>query len=165
MATGDNEDGQCNVSDWRDIVAVAAGNFFTVGLRSDGTVVAAGDNKYGGCDVSDWKLFHSMDRLEQERVEERAHLKQKEAQEAARQEAERVRREEARRRWLAEAEEARRRREQEQAEAAARKKAELETERSALQTELANLKGLFTGKRRKELEARLADIERALRDL
>lgn len=26
----------------------------TVGLKSDGTVVAAGDNKYGRCDVSNW---------------------------------------------------------------------------------------------------------------
>lgn len=43
-----------DVQKWRDIVAVSAGNQHTVGLRSDGTVVAAGFNTYGECDVSDW---------------------------------------------------------------------------------------------------------------
>ena len=39
---------------WRDLVAVSAGREHTVGLRSDGTVVATGDNGYGQCDVSGW---------------------------------------------------------------------------------------------------------------
>ena len=43
VAAGDNEDGQCNVDSWTDIVAVAAGWTHTVGLRSDGTVVAVGE--------------------------------------------------------------------------------------------------------------------------
>lgn len=51
-AVGWNAHGQCNVSDWRDIVAVAAGCAHTVGLKSDGTVVAVGDNEYGQCEVS-----------------------------------------------------------------------------------------------------------------
>ncbi|PGK35044.1 hypothetical protein CN907_21065 [Bacillus anthracis] len=54
VATGSNEYGQCNVSDWSDIVAIAAGNKHTVGLKSDGTVVAVGDNTYGQCNVSSW---------------------------------------------------------------------------------------------------------------
>ena len=54
-AVGWNEHGQCNVSDWRDIVAIAAGCAHTVGLKSDGTVVAVGDNEYGQCDVSGWR--------------------------------------------------------------------------------------------------------------
>ena len=45
--------GQCGVSDWTDIVAVSAGHYHTVGLKSDGTVVAVGYNSYGQCDVSD----------------------------------------------------------------------------------------------------------------
>ena len=53
VAAGYNEDGQCDVSDWADIVAIACG-IHTVGLKSDGTVVAAGDNDYGRCDVSAW---------------------------------------------------------------------------------------------------------------
>ena len=38
-----------------DNPTVSAGGEHTVGLKSDGTVVAAGDNKYGQCDVSGWK--------------------------------------------------------------------------------------------------------------
>ena len=51
---GVNYEGQCDVSDWSDIVAVSAGDYHTIGLKSDGTVVATGENEYGQCDVSDW---------------------------------------------------------------------------------------------------------------
>src|SRR3989338_1962037 len=44
VAIGNNDFGQCDVSDWSDIVEVAAWNNFTVGLKSDGTVVAVGNN-------------------------------------------------------------------------------------------------------------------------
>ena len=54
VAVGDNDDGQCVVSVWRDIVAVSAGYKHTVGLRADGTVVAVGDSDYDRWDVSDW---------------------------------------------------------------------------------------------------------------
>jgi uncharacterized repeat protein (TIGR02543 family) len=37
------------------IPMVAAGRAHTVGLKSDGTVVAVGDNYSGGCDVGGWK--------------------------------------------------------------------------------------------------------------
>ena len=46
-AVGWNKYGQCNVSEWGDIVAVAAGCAYTIGLKSDGTVVAVSDNEYG----------------------------------------------------------------------------------------------------------------------
>ena len=55
VAVGDNDYGQCNVSGWKDIVAISAGDLHTVGLRSDGTVVAVGNDAYGRCDVSGWK--------------------------------------------------------------------------------------------------------------
>ncbi len=54
VAVGYNKNGQCDVSDWKDIVAVAAGGFHTVGLKADGTVVAVGYNEYHQCRVSDW---------------------------------------------------------------------------------------------------------------
>ena len=70
VAAGENAHGECDVSDWSDIVAVAAGNVHTVGLRSDGTVVAEGNNKYGQCRVrvSGWSdivsvsagMFHTV---------------------------------------------------------------------------------------------------------
>ncbi len=53
-AAGYNEDVECDVSDWTDIVDISAGVFHTVGLRADGTVVAVGDNGDGQCDVSNW---------------------------------------------------------------------------------------------------------------
>lgn len=33
-AVGDNKYGQCDVNGWRDIVAVAAGSYHTVGLKT-----------------------------------------------------------------------------------------------------------------------------------
>ena len=55
VATGRNYEGQCNVSDWTDIVSISTGGCaYTVGLKSDGTVVAVGKNDDGQCDVSDW---------------------------------------------------------------------------------------------------------------
>lgn len=40
LAAGDNSSGQCDVSAWNDIVSIACGDAFTVGLKADGTVVA-----------------------------------------------------------------------------------------------------------------------------
>lgn len=34
--------------------SIASGNLFTVGLKSDGTVVARGQNEFGQCDVQEW---------------------------------------------------------------------------------------------------------------
>ena len=42
------------MSDWTDIIAIAAGRFHTIGLKKDGTVVAAGSNVWGQCNVSQW---------------------------------------------------------------------------------------------------------------
>ncbi len=55
LATGSNLSGQCNTSEWTDIVQIAAGAYHTVGLRTDGTVVATGMNEYGQCNVSGWQ--------------------------------------------------------------------------------------------------------------
>jgi alpha-tubulin suppressor-like RCC1 family protein len=43
--------GQDNVTGWTGIVQVAAGQYYTVGLKSDGTVVAVGWNDYGQCNT------------------------------------------------------------------------------------------------------------------
>lgn len=55
VSAGDNDIGECSVSEWSGIAAVAAGTEHSVGLKKDGTVIAAGSNKFGQCDVSDWK--------------------------------------------------------------------------------------------------------------
>lgn len=39
---GENDRGQCDTGDWKQITAVAAGDAHTVGLRADGTVTATG---------------------------------------------------------------------------------------------------------------------------
>ena len=54
IAVGRNDNGQCNVSGWKNIIAVSAGPDYTVGLKADGTVIAAGNNDHGQCNVSDW---------------------------------------------------------------------------------------------------------------
>lgn len=59
-AVGDNRMGQCDVDGWTDLVAISAGQFHTVGLKSDGTVVTTqtGDHHPGDLriheSVSQW---------------------------------------------------------------------------------------------------------------
>ena len=141
VAAGENSKGQCDVGAWRDIVAVCAGVFHTVGLKSDGTVVAVGGGK--SCDVGAWRLFQNVDTLEEE-------------QEAARKRRE----QEAAERRAAEARAAAR-----EAEEKTRQIAQLQQQRADVQGELANLKGLFTIRQRRELEAELARIDRELKGL
>ena len=57
-AVGSNKYGQCDVSEWQDVVAISTKGWHTVGLKEDGTVVATkytGDFDYGQCDVSGWQ--------------------------------------------------------------------------------------------------------------
>jgi uncharacterized repeat protein (TIGR02543 family) len=54
VATGNNDDGQCNVDGWTNILHVAAGFSHTVGLEEGGTVVATGNNDDGQCNVGGW---------------------------------------------------------------------------------------------------------------
>lgn len=58
---GDNEHGQCDVTDWTNIVSVHAGIFHTVGLTTDGTAVATGYQDDGRCNVSDWNEVFDID--------------------------------------------------------------------------------------------------------
>lgn len=59
-AIGSNEDGQCMVAGWRNIISVAAGTFHSVGLRRDGTVVSTGDNRHGQSYVDHWRDIVSV---------------------------------------------------------------------------------------------------------
>lgn len=72
------------IKDWTDIVAVAAGGGYqgatdsghTVGLKKDGTVVAAGSNANGQCNVDGWSHviaiaagdFHTVGLLDNQKV-------------------------------------------------------------------------------------------------
>ena len=46
---------QCNVSGWKDIVAISASSQYTLGLKFERMVVAVGYNRYDQCNVSWWK--------------------------------------------------------------------------------------------------------------
>ena len=190
VAVGDNDEGRCDVASWKDIVAVSARGNYTVGLKADGTVVAVGKNYCGQCDVQNWKLFKTEEEKKtdytracsyQESGDERELAKAASifkglkdyldsAERAAECDriykelkAERKKREKTER----EAREARERAKRAAAEEKARQEriATLNTEKANLQIELANLKGLFTGRRRKEIEARLAEIDNELKKL
>jgi len=54
VAYGCNEDGQCNVGHWRDIVEICVQPALTAGIRKDGTVVTAGNNSAINDIVSHW---------------------------------------------------------------------------------------------------------------
>ena len=54
-AYGDNEEGQCEVENWGDVVAVSANVTQSLGLDANGTVYAAGKNTRGECNVGTWK--------------------------------------------------------------------------------------------------------------
>ena len=59
--TGSNDNGAFNdVYTWRDIVNIKAGNNHIVGLKADGTVVAAGRNNQGQCEVGKWRDIVSI---------------------------------------------------------------------------------------------------------
>ncbi len=54
-AVGPYRTGECDVSDWTDMIAVAAGTDTTAGLRADGTVVVVGSNNFHQSEVSAWR--------------------------------------------------------------------------------------------------------------
>ncbi len=64
VATGSNSFGQCDVSAWKGVSAIAVGagtvsdtglSEHLVGLRKNGTLYAAGNNDFGQCDVLEWR--------------------------------------------------------------------------------------------------------------
>lgn len=50
-ASGRNIFGECNTQEWTDICAVACGDWHSVALRNDGTLVSCGSNANRQCDV------------------------------------------------------------------------------------------------------------------
>ena len=146
VAVGTNDDGRCDVSDWTDIIAVSAGNSFTIGLKTDGTVVATGNNRAGQCDVSSWKdivwitagLTHTVGLKADGTVVATGDNTNGKCDVSG---------------WkLFDNYE---RIDEERIEA-------LLSEKEMLQNELSNLRGLFSGRRRTEIEERLSVIEKRL---
>lgn len=50
-----------NLAIWNDLIDIAAGEQFVVGLKSDGTVIADGHNGDGQIEVNDWKNVTAID--------------------------------------------------------------------------------------------------------
>lgn len=61
VAVGDNDYGQCDVSEWSDIVKVATGDWYTVGLKADGTVLITGENFPGSRYIDEEELEKCTD--------------------------------------------------------------------------------------------------------
>ncbi|RDU24143.1 RCC1 domain-containing protein [Anaerosacchariphilus polymeriproducens] len=65
VSSGSNKDKQCEVNEWKDILAVYGGLYITVGLQEDGTLIFSGDStkaltenpEEGHVDPKDWDLF------------------------------------------------------------------------------------------------------------
>lgn len=60
IATGDNQYGQCNVKEWKNITKVSAGVLHSIGLQKDGTAVAIGDDSTRKCSVVGWDTLVSV---------------------------------------------------------------------------------------------------------
>lgn len=60
VATGNNQYGQCNVQDWKNIKKISAGVIHSLGLQKDGTAVAIGDDTNSKCRVVGWETLVSI---------------------------------------------------------------------------------------------------------
>lgn len=70
VAVGDNTYNQCNVEGWgNDIIAIAAGDWFTVGLHSDGSISITSPDKHraqeenlytGACNAENWSAIKEI---------------------------------------------------------------------------------------------------------
>ena len=128
------------VEEWDNIVAVfpccyQGNNYAVIGLKNDGTVIAG----VAGARDKDRQAYCKAQKW---RLFNSLDTLEQE-------------RTEKRSVWQATKEQVKRKK--------AEKRVALEAEQASLQAELANLKGFFTGKRRKEIGARLAEIETELK--
>ena len=148
-------------------MAVAAGRIHTVGLKSDGTVVACGQNASGQCDVSSWtdivavaaNRFHTVGLKSDGMVVACGDNYYGQCNVSGWKLFDNF--DDVVNRAVAE---------EEKRKAAAEKRrldriAALEAEKQRIETELPHIKGLFTGKRRKDIESRLVEVEKELASL
>ena len=169
LACGSDEYGQCNVSDWTNVVIVATGRYYTVGLKSDGTVVACGYNEYGQCNVSEWEdivavavgLWHTVELKSDGTVVACGYNKYGQCNVSNWKLFDNF--DDVVNRAIAEKE-----KRDARLKAAAEKQrldkiAALEMEMQQIETELPHVKGLFSGSKRRDMENRLAEIEKELK--
>lgn len=46
VATGKNDNGQCDISEWENIICVSAGSDYTIGMNKDEEILIAGNNEW-----------------------------------------------------------------------------------------------------------------------
>lgn len=155
-----NEYREADAYEWQDIVAIEEGYHCTLGLKADGTVLAAGKGMYNISEnVQKWTNIVALAAADGHvlglkrdgtvvatgndghGILEVSKWKLFDCFETLEQEREDVKCQRKERCDM------------------------LNVEKAALTTEFGNLKGLFTGKRRREIEARLAEIETELEGL
>ena len=139
VACGNNQWGQCNVFDWKDIVAIMTNDAnLTIGIRANGTVVScgcgSGDSQKVDC--SALKLFNDIADLDANiaRNRELRIAAEKAAEKAA---------EEKRKICIA----------------------QLEWEKQNLQAEIPNIKGIFAGSKKRKIESQITEIDAELEKL
>jgi len=140
VACGNNKNGQCEVADWNNIVAVRTnGALLTIGIRADGSVVCCGCGSGNSqkVDCSGLKLFDDIADLDEN---------------IARNKALRIAAEKAAEERRIAAKKAAEEKRQAQI-------AELEKEKQSLQAEIPNIKGIFASGKKRKLEARIAEID------
>ena len=159
LPIGDSSSAACQVKDWQDIVQVCAtGNSsVTYGLKADGTMVATKDPSpyaHEEREVLKWKDIIAFSanggwvvglKSDGTLVSTSEQLQEMIGSWKLFDSLDTI--------------------EQELAEVQAKRKAALEKERDDLQAELPNLKGFFSGGKRRELEAKIAEIEEELKKL
>ena len=157
------------IDHWKDIVAIAVGEHHIVGLMSNGKVVAEGDYRSGHqdwrttgqCDVNKWKLFKSDAEKEPDYTSACA-LQAKGTEETLQKASVLFR---TLRGFKDSTERAKICWQTFETMKKDRERTELSIEKEKLSMEFVNLKGLFSGRRRKEIESRLAEIEAELAKL
>ncbi len=142
LSEGFDSKGRCNIKTWDNILTLHAGEDFTVGLSTDGKVRVAGQQWKN---VDSWVLFDSIDALE--KWLNFADQQKKMLIEKARSEVQFLRQ------HLVNALDGLR----------MKRKRALENEAESLRREMGTLSLFFGGKRRKEIETRLHEIEIALK--
>ena len=161
VVAGRNNFGQCDVEEWRDIVTICATGWHVLGIKADGTVVSTilpddHDFNRGQCDVKGWKLFSLSDLINKVKLELDALIAKEGILTAAiNEETLKLEKEESKRQTLLELQSKKR----EQLEEL------LEKRMQELQSELKALKGLFTGKRRKEIEQAIEAVRLQQREV
>lgn len=146
VATGNNSFGQLKVAEWTDIVAVDSDGTHSVGLKNDGTFVVVGKDEYNLFGIKQWKLFKSLDSIEADWQAESDIADQKCRRVVEKKQLEEARCREEKERKIAYI-------------------ARLNNERESLLIERSQLKGLFSGKRRNEIDARISQIERQIKEV